>query len=96
MLWGQRAAKETSPGLQIETLNSLIDHQNVFIRQKTFDGVIESICDSGANVSCLSGENYESLILKDSLKLEVALSQLKAASKWPIETPPRKFRRKEM
>ena len=51
-----------------------------------FDRIIEAICNSGASVSCLSSEIYDSLKLKQSLKLEPALRQLKAANQVPIET----------
>ena len=53
---------------------------------KIFDRIIEAIRDSGASVSCLSSEIYDSLKLKHSLKMEPALSQLKAANQLPIET----------
>ena len=58
----------------------------MFIQLKIFDRIIEAICDSGASVSCLSSENYDSLNLKHSLKLELAPRQLKAANQLPIET----------
>ena len=83
---GQRADKNTPPGPQIETLNSVVDHRSVFIQIPFFDRIIEAICDSGASVSCLSSEIYDSLKLKPSLKLEPALRQVKAAQQLPIET----------
>ena len=67
-------------------MNSDVDHRSVFIQIKLFDRIIEAICDSGASVSCLISEIYDSLRLKHSLKLEPALRQLKAANQFPIET----------
>ena len=58
----------------------------MFIQITIFDCIIEAICDSGASVSCLSSEIYDSLKLKHSLKLQPALRQLKAANQLPIET----------
>ena len=58
---GQRAGKDTSPGPQIQTLNSIVDHGSVFIPIKIFDRITEAICDSGASVSCLSIKVYDSL-----------------------------------
>ena len=58
----------------------------MFIQITIFDRTIEAICDSGASVSCLSSEIYDSLKLKHSLRLEPALRQLKAANQLPIET----------
>ena len=58
----------------------------MFIQITIFDRIIEAICDSGASVSCLSSEIYDSLKLKHSLKLEPALRQLKASNQLPIET----------
>ena len=50
---GQRADKDTSPGPQVQTLNSVVDHRSVFIQIKIFDRFIEAMCDSGASVSCV-------------------------------------------
>ena len=83
---GQQADRDTSPGPQVQTLNSVVDHWSVFIQIKIFDCIIEAICDSGASVACLSSETFDSLILKHSLKLEPALRQLKAANQLPIQT----------
>ena len=83
---GQRADRGTPPGSQIETFNSVVDHRSVFIQIKSFDRIIEAICGSGASVSCLSSEAYDSFKLEHSLKLEPALRQLKAANQFPIET----------
>ena len=58
----------------------------MFIQIKTFDRIVDAICDSGASVSCLSSEIYDSLKLKHSLKLEPALRQLKAANQLPIDS----------
>ena len=82
---GQRADKDTSPGPQVQTLNSVVDHRSVFIQIKNFDRIIEAICDNGASVPCLSTEIYDSLKTKHSLKMETSRTQLKAANELPIE-----------
>ena len=48
--------------------------------------MIEAIWDSGASVSCLSSENYDSPKVTHFLKLELTLRQLEAAFQLPIET----------
>ena len=83
---GQRADKNTSPRPQNQTLNSVVDHRNVFIQIKFFDRIIEAICDSGASVSCFSIKIYDSLKTKHSLKMEPSRTQLKAANQLNIET----------
>ena len=83
---GQRAKKDNSPGSKAQTVNSVVDHRSVFIQIKIFDRIIESMCDSGASVSCISIEIYDSLKTKHSLKKEPPRTQLKAANQLPIET----------
>ena len=83
---GQRADKDTSPGAQVQTLNSVVDHRSVFNQIKTFDRIIEAICDSVASVSCLSIEYYDDLKTKLSLKMEPSRTQLRAANHLPIQT----------
>ena len=47
---------------------------------------MEAIWDSGANMSCLSIEIYDSLKTKHSLEMEPSRTQIKAANQLPIET----------
>ena len=83
---GQRADINTSRESQTQIMNLVVDHRSVFIQIKIFDCVIETICNSGASVSCFSNEMYISLKSKHSLKFELSLTKLKAANQLPVET----------
>ena len=57
----------------------------MFFQVKTFDRVVEAVCDSWASVSCPSNENFKSLKSK-LLRLELTLKQVKGANHLPSET----------
>ena len=79
----------TSIGHSLGPTNTNIavtDHRSVFIQIQTFDCLMGLICNSGASVSCISSEIFNSLKLKHSLNLELANTQVKAANQMFIET----------
>ena len=82
---GRRADKDTSIDPQAQALNSVVDHRSVYVKIQLFNQTIEAVCDSGASVSCLSSEIFDSLRSQHKLQLVPSNTQLKAANQLPIE-----------
>ena len=63
----------------------MVDHRSVYVKIQLFNQTIEAVCDSGASVSCLSSEIFDSLRSQHKLQLVPSNTQLKAANQLPIE-----------
>ena len=83
---GLRADNNDKKGPQSSiTLNSVVDPHSVFIEMKICEKKIESVCDCGASVSCLSLLIYDELKQTHKLDRRPCLRKLGAASGLPIE-----------
>ena len=75
------ADETTTIGPQTQTPNSVVDHRSVFLKKTVFGQTIETVCDSGASLPCLSSIVFDQLQRTGKLKLLTTESKLVAAKK---------------
>ena len=94
----RRTNKDTTLRLKKQTLNFVVDDQNVFIQLKLFHRIFEVICDNGLSVCCLSTEIYKGFCRGDTnSELRTVTNKTKSRNSITYGnagccTPPCKFR----
>ena len=71
-------------GPNFQTPDSMVDHRSVFVKLNIFDKTIETVCGSGAKLSCLSSDIFHKLRKLGQKKFLATETELVAVNKLAV------------
>ena len=62
-----------------------MDHRSLYVQISILNKQVEAVCDSGANVSCLSEKLFNQLNENHQVKIQPSTTRLSSANQMPIQ-----------
>ena len=76
---------DTNEGPLTRLPNSVVDHRSLYVQISILNKQVETVCDSGASVSCLSEKLFKEINENHQVKIQQSTTRLSIANQMPIQ-----------